>query len=385
MDKIDFLAEVDPLYISGGFTPRGTHNAREWLGGVIFDPRVSLINNIPFPEIDLKTLTCSFKVEYLHIDYNFPSLNQIPQSELELLSNRRDSTVAKQVKTADFKRKYNPLTNYAVEINLFRSNHPGFATNDSGDFAVGSGYGFNYSKWRTIIKNKNYNNEDVFRSFPPDTEAQKFFSNNDYRLSFSNSWQVWGGYGNLTGSTNLDGYPINEYLYNGGLPGSLDLMPYLIKNGNLIFNDLDHIIYLFTDITKLGSSDVILINSGYSGTAYFKERVRKIIHDQSLSINPSTVTTQLLPETPKRALIYLTNNTNKKLYFSFTNNVTLQSPYINPGGNLVWEHGEIVNLDGNTGLLQKYDKRSIFGLPLFVKAEASATGTINCEQYVYGY
>jgi hypothetical protein len=377
MDKIEFLGEVDPLLISGGFTPRNTHNAREWIGGVMFDPRISLINNIPFSEIDLKTLTCSFKVEYLHMDYNLPSLDQIPQSELELLSNRRDSTVAKQVKTANFKRKYNPLTNYAVEINLFRSNHPSYGLNGI--------YGTDYSKWRTIIKRKNYNNEDVLLLFPAEDRASLFFSNNDVRFSLDNSWQVWGGYANLTGSTNLEGYPINEYLYNGGLPGFLDLMPYLIKNGNLIFSDLDHIIYLFTDITKLGNNDLILINGGYSGTAYFKERVRKIIKDITPVINATNTVTQVLPETPKRALIYLTNNTTKKLYFSFSNAVTLQSPYINPGGNLVWEHGEVVNLDGDTGLLQKYDKRSIFGLPLFVKSELGATGTVTCEQYVYDY
>ena len=376
MDKIEFLGEVHPLYLSGNQPNiQPDSKGRIWLGCRVFDFGLILTESLPIDMVDLRSLTSSFKVEYLHIDYNLPTLTQIPQSELEPLSNRRDSTVTKQVKTANFKREFNSLTNYAVEIILGRSSSK-IASNYSGNGNIS----FN-AKLREI----NYDN-NAFLSLYPDVQGRRYGTNTDHRFVYGIQDGYYTYEGHFPNGYYGESYPINEYLYNGGLPGFLDLMPYLIKNGNLIFNSVDTTVFVYADIAKLNNrKDLIIVQGGYSGTAYFKERVKKIIHDRSLSINPPTVTTQLLPETPKRALIYLTNNTNKKLYFSFTNNVTLQSPYINPGGNLVWEHGEIVNLDGNTGLLQKYDKRSIFGLPLFVRSETGSTGTINCEQYVYDY
>ncbi|MGL4502740.1 MAG: hypothetical protein ACRC78_03945 [Planktothrix sp.] len=377
MDKIELLGEIDPLTLTGATPSNDAANNRQWLRAFLFDPKILLIDNIPFESVDLKTLTCSFKIEYLHINYSLPGLTEIPQSELEPLAIRRESTITKQVKTANFKREFNPLTPYAAEITLSRERtnflyRPSEMPNYMDQFEA--------KRFREMTKGVNYSNEDFIKFFPP-TDELLIGSFNDFRITNGDWVQQYPG----ETRTLLD-YPINEYLYNGGLPGFLDLLPYLIQNGSLIFNGLDHTIFINTDICKLGSrNNQMIVNGGYSGTAYFKERVKKIIHNLSLAINAPLVVTQLLPETPKRALIYLTNNTNKKLYFSFTDNVTAQSPYINPLGTLTWEHGDIINLDGNAGHLQHFDKRSIFGLPLYVKSESGATGTVNCEQYIYDY
>lgn len=376
MDKIDFLGEIKPLHLNGLSNNYMQDNNREWTVARIFDPKLLLLESIPFDMVDFRTLTSSLKIEYLHIDYNLPSLAQIPQSKLETLSNRRESTVTQQVKTANFKREFNALTNYAVEIRLSRE---GVSSEIYGDNSSPI-YNKGAVSWQKALQICNYDNELIRRVFPLSINYWNYGTPSDDRIGEEGNGYWFGMMSTLTD------YPINEYLYNGGLPGFLDLMPFLIKNGNLIFNGLNQGIYISTDICKLNNrDDVILVNGGFSGTAFFKERKRKIIYDQSPSVNATNAVTQLLPETSKRALIYLTNNTNKKLYFSFTNNITLQSPYINPEGTLTWEHGDIINLDGDPGHLQKYDKRADFGLPLFVKSEFNAIGAINCEQYVYDY
>jgi hypothetical protein len=376
MDKIEFLGEIKPLYLSGSSPNFNQGGTRPWTVARIFDPKLLLLESIPFDMVDFRTLTSNLKIEYLHMDYTLPHITQIPQSKLELLSDRRDSTVGKQVKTANFKREYNPLTAYAVEIRLSREGISSEIYGGDDNPVRNQGR----PSWQQMLTLCNYDNSLIRRVFPLNMNYWDVQIPFDTRIGEFGNAYYFGSMGTL------GNYPINEYLYNGGVPGFLDLMPYLIKNGNLIFNGLDQTIYISTDICKLNNAaDIILVNGGYSGTAYFKERVRKIIKDITPVINATNTVTQVLPETPKRALIYLTNNTTKKLYFSFSNAVTLQSPYINPGGNLVWEHGEIVNLDGDTGLLQKYDKRSIFGLPLFVRSELGAAGTVTCEQYVYDY
>lgn len=376
MDKLEFLGEIDPLTLNGSMQANTSTDNRDWIRAFLFDPRILLIDNIPFESIDLRSLCASFKIEYLHINYNLPTLTQVPQSQLELLSNKRDSTIAKEAKTTNFKRTYNSLTPYASEITLSRERMSFLYLNSSMPTYM---IPFQGKKFREMIKGVNFNNDDFLRFFP-NTDNLSVGSINDYRLRYGNWAQMYPGE-----SRTLEDYPINEYLYNGGLPGFLDLIPYLIHNGNLIFNNLDYTIFIESDICKTGNrKDKILINGGYSGTCYFKERQRKIIFDVSNSIFASTSPTQILPGNDKRALIFVTNNTDKKLHFGFSNNITLQSPYLNSGGSFVWEHGAIINLDGDMGI-SKYDKRSIFGLPLWVKSQAAATGNINCEQYIYDY
>ncbi|CAD5984806.1 hypothetical protein PCC9214_05341 [Planktothrix tepida] len=402
MDKLEFLGEIKSLCIHGGMqgeslpSPISDDTAdggRLWVTAQIYDPRQLLLESIPLEHIDLKTLVASLKIEYLQIHYDFPGLPQIPSSKLEALGNKRDSIITQQAKTVNFKREYNPLTGYAVEIKLVK----GFVFSASNRFPYGSDR--SSEAFQYLLKLINYNNDYLREMYPFDS---KYYNPHrkweDERLSKGSQFFQTEFAENF--DTAYRNHPINEYLYNGGLAGFLDLIPYIMPNGNLIFNNLNEAYYISTDICKLGTTpnptygspveNQIIINGGFSGTAQYKEREKKIVHDQLKSINiPLTPTpVRILEETDKRALIYLTNNTDKKLFFSFGSSyfTTPLSPYLNPGDSFTWEHGEIISLGGGSlGYLKTYDKRAFFTLPLYVLGEALAKGTVNCDQYVFDY
>lgn len=251
-----------------------------------------------------------FKLEYLEIDFVIPDIKVVPSDALPRYSPA-DTDAETLAKTADLRNKYDRRTGHAIEIQLLRHYDPNYKLNNS----------------------------------PIDT---------------------------YNTNTNLDSdleYPVNELLYNNRIPGFRDLMPYLIKNGNLIFSSIQHELMLRV-IPNLGNRDRILVVGGYTGSVTYEEISPRyeiqatISRPQTIGISP----TKILNFNPSRFSFYLSNNADQNIYFSFSSG----SPNFNlkltlkPKKTLIYEHGELF-IDG-TKQDFRIDNRIKMGCPLWAWA-----------------
>ena len=270
----------------------------------------------------LSTVECEFKLEYLHCDYLIPSRVVVPSSAIPDMA-RRDSNLTKQVKTLEFKNKYNANTNYSFELRLIKHYDP--------NYILG---------------------------------GQLSYSNSlDYPVSI--------------------GYPIAELIYNNRLPGFLDLIPYLIKNGTLIFADIKHELKIQI-LPKLETNDILIFGGGYSGSVTFE------LLDPSVQVTKSQVVT-LTGITPNKVLnnnlnrygFYLCNNSANNVYYNFGSEPSSTSAklILKPGDTLIYEDKRLTlnNSDIDPG-----DNRFMLGSSLWVRSSvATGVNQVSIEEISY--
>lgn len=254
---------------------------------------------------NLATVEAELKLEYLHVDYLIPSRVVVPSSAIPDMA-RRESNLTKQVKTLEFKNKYNRNGNYAFEFRLLKM------------------YDSNY----TLNSTTPYTNQIAYNA-------------------------------------ELD-YPIADLLYNNRLPGFMDLIPYLIKNGTLIFADIKQELRVQI-IPKVSTNDLLIFGGGYSGSVTFELLPQTVEVTESQSYSVGNTPVKVLELNSKRLSFYLRNNGTKDVYYSFNN--VMPNNYtglkLKPSETLLYEDKKLII---NNSLIDPGDSRHIMGLPLWVRS-----------------
>jgi hypothetical protein len=270
----------------------------------------------------LSTVECELKLEYLHVDYLIPSRVVVPSSAIPDMA-RRESNLQKQVKTLEFKNKYNRNGNYAFEFRLLKM------------------YDSNY----TLDSLTPYTNQIAYNA-------------------------------------ELD-YPIADLIYNNRLPGFMDLISYLIKNGTLTFADIKQELRIQI-LPKLALNDLMIFGGGYSGSVTYE------LLDPSVEVTKSQVVT-LTGITPSKVLennanrygFYLCNNSANNVYYNFGSQLISASAklILKPGDTLIYEDRRLTlnNSDIDPG-----DNRFMLGSPLWVRSSVpTGVNQVSIEEISY--
>ena len=264
-----------------------------------------VIKHLP-SNADLSTVECELRLEYLHFDYLIPSRVVVPSSAIPNME-RRESNLQKQVKTLEFKNKYNRNGNYAFEFRLLKL------------------YDANYK----------------IDSFTPYTNQIPY-------------------------NIELD-YPIADLIYNNRLHGFMDLMPYLIKNGVLTFADVKQELRIQI-LPKLGDGDLLIFGGGYSGSVTYEQLPPRVETTESTTITLTGIEPQqVLGENPKRYGFYLCNHSLNNVYYHFEYEPQVYNSklILKPGETLVYEDN---TLTINNREIKPGDNRFLVGMPLWVKS-----------------
>jgi hypothetical protein len=270
---------------------------------------------------NLSTVECEFKLEYLHFDYIIPSRVVVPSSALPEFKVR-DPGVLKQAKTIDFKSKYNRLNNYSFEFRLLK----------------------------------------LYDSI--------------FKLDSSTAYSNQIGY-----NAELD-YPIADQIYNNRLPGFVDLIPYLIKNGTLLFADIKQELRVMI-LPRVGDGDLLIFGGGYSGSISYELNKSTITCTKSENIAlESVIPQQILELNDNRYGLYLCNNSSADIYYSFgfmpNNSAKLA---LKPSETLVLENDKLTL---NNTEITPGDTRYSLGLPLWVRGSViGGNQQISIEELSY--
>ncbi|MGL6137180.1 MAG: hypothetical protein ACRC2M_07800 [Planktothrix sp.] len=252
----------------------------------------------------LSTVETELKLEYLHFDYSIPSRVVVPSDDIPVMG-RRDTLLQKQVKTLEFKSLYNRTGNHAFEFRLL----------------------------------KMYDSTYTLDSLTP------FTNQINYNIG-------------------LD-FPVGDLLYNNRLPSYMDLMPYLIKNGTLIFADIKQELRIQI-IPKPELNDILIFGGGYSGSVTYELLpINTSVSKSEFIPLVGIVPTQILETNTDRYGFYLSNNGENNVYYSFGNFGGNSKLILKPNDTLVYEDKKlsINNLAINPG-----DNRYNMGLPLWVRS-----------------
>jgi hypothetical protein len=269
----------------------------------------------------LSTVECELKLEYLHVDYLIPSRVVVPSSAIPNME-RRESTLQKQVKTLEFKNKYNRSGDYAFEFRLLKM------------------YDSNY----TLNSTTPYTNQ-------------------------------------ITYNAELD-YPIADLIYNNRLPSFMDLIPYLIKNGTLIFADVKQELRVQI-LPKLSDGDLMIFGGGYSGSVTYELLDPSVVVSKSELITLTTLTpVRILTENLNRYGFYLHNNSLVNVYYNFGSqpNASNARLTLKPGETLIYEDNKLT-LNNNT--INPGDNRYLLGTSLWVRSSVAGSNEISIEEISY--
>jgi hypothetical protein len=315
-----FTGEIPPVIINQ-YTASLAENNIQFNEVPLIKWRDIALKHLP-SNAKLSTVECELKLEYLHVDYLIPSRVVVPSSAIPNME-RRESVLNKQVKTLEFKNKYNANTNYAFEVRLIRQYDP--------NYTLGG------------------------------------------QLSYSNS---------LNYPVSI-GYPIAELIYNNRLPGFMDLIPYLIKNGTLIFADIKQELKVQI-LPKLSVNDVLIFGGGYSGSVTFE------LLEPSLAITKSEVVTltgitpsMILGNNSNRYGFYLCNNSTVNVYYNFGDQPSANS------GKLILKPSETLILEDkkltlNNSTIDPGDNRFMLGSKLWVRSSVtSGINQVSIEEISY--
>lgn len=316
-----FTGEIPPLVIDYQSTFDQRDNLT-WHELPLIEWRNIVRKHLP-SNVDLSTVECELKLEYLHFDYLIPSRVVVPSSAIPAYA-RRESDLVKQVKTLEFKNKYNRTGNYAYEFRLLKM----------------------YDKDYTLDK---------------------------LNIMYSND---------ISYNSDLD-YPIADLIYNNRLPGFIDLMPYLIKNGTLIFADIKQELRVQI-LPRLNGGDLLIFGGGYSGSVTYGLLQPSLVITKSqiitlTGINPSEV----LNNNPKRYGFYLCNNSINNVYYNFGDQPSNTSGklVLKPNETLILEDKKLTlnNLDIDPG-----DNRFMLGSKLWVRSSVtSGVNQVSIEEISY--
>jgi hypothetical protein len=269
---------------------------------------------------NLSTVECELKLEYLHFDYLIPSRTVVPSTAIPDMT-RRESNLQKQVKTLEFKNKYNNNGNYAFEFRLLKH------------------YDSTYTLGTTGYENEIQYNAEL-------------------------------------------NYPIADLIYNNRLPGFIDLIPYLIKNGTLIFADIKQELKLQI-LPKLSGDDLIICGGGYSGSITFELLPETFTITKSQIYTLTGTTPQfILDANSKRFGFYLCNNGSSDIYYNFgtfpgTNAAKL---ILKSGQTLIYEN-KTLSIDNSE--IDPGDKRFILNSGLWVRNSVAGNTQVSIEEISY--
>jgi hypothetical protein len=275
---------------------------------------------------NLATVECELKLEYLHFDYIIPSRVVVPSSALPEMG-RRDTLLQKQVKTLEFKNKYNRTGNYAYEFRLIKL------------------YCIDYTL--NPIHNPN---DDYYNQIPYNIE--------------------------------LD-YPIGDLIYNNRLPSFLNLLPYLAKDNPIVFADVKQELRVQI-IPSLGLNDLLIFAGGYSGSVTYE------LLSSTVTVTKSEVITligqgavKVLNNNPNRYGFYLCNNGTTNIFYSFSSNAGIGGGaklILKPGETLIYEDKKLTLNNSN---INPGDNRFMLGSPLWVRNSLPGSNDISIEEITY--
>lgn len=317
-----FTGEIQPLIIKEDTPTNKTFVRVSDLSSVAYK-EISILRwrdiaklHIP-PNAKLSSCEFEFKLEYLQMDFWIPSLNVVPSANLPLYSPA-DTNAQTQAKTVELRTRFNRDSGHAIEMRLLRFYDPSYQLNTATP--------------------DSYNPIDS--SYDP----------------------------------NLN-YPITELLYHQKIPGFFDLMPYLIKNGNLIFTDIRQELKLqfIPNLSGRGSDkDCVVITGGYTGSVTYEEAEKsyEIQTTVSRTQNLNTTPIKLLEPNPNRFGFYLSNNSPNDVYFHLGNNAPSLALKLTlkPDQTLIYEHDQVyIN-----GVKQDFtnDNRARLGTAIWARASA---------------
>jgi hypothetical protein len=315
-----FTGEIPPVIINQ-YTASLTENNIQFNEVPLIKWRDIALKHLP-SNAKLSTVECELKLEYLHVDYLIPSRVVVPSSAIPNME-RRESVLNKQVKTLEFKNKYNANTNYAFEVRLIRQYDP--------NYTLGG------------------------------------------QLSYSNS---------LNYPVSI-GYPIAELIYNNRLPGFMDLIPYLIKNGTLIFADIKQELKVQI-LPKLSVNDVLIFGGGYSGSVTFELLEPSLVITKSEVVTLTGITpSMILDNNSNRYGFYLCNNSTVNVYYNFGDQPSANS------GKLILKPSETLILEDkkltlNNSTIDPGDNRFMLGSKLWVRSSVtSGINQVSIEEISY--
>jgi hypothetical protein len=315
-----FTGEIPPVIINQ-YTASLAENNIQFNEVPLIKWRDIALKHLP-SNAKLSTVECELKLEYLHVDYLIPSRVVVPSSAIPNME-RRESVLNKQVKTLEFKNKYNANTNYAFEVRLIRQYDP--------NYTLGG------------------------------------------QLSYSNS---------LNYPVSI-GYPIAELIYNNRLPGFMDLIPYLIKNGTLIFADIKQELKVQI-LPKLSVNDVLIFGGGYSGSVTFELLEPSLVITKSEVVTLTGITpSMILGNNSNRYGFYLCNNSTVNVYYNFGDQPSANS------GKLILKPSETLILEDkkltlNNSTIDPGDNRFMLGSKLWVRSSVtSGINQVSIEEISY--
>jgi hypothetical protein len=275
---------------------------------------------------NLATVECELKLEYLHFDYIIPSRVVVPSSALPEMG-RRDTLLQKQVKTLEFKNKYNRTGNYAYEFRLIKL------------------YCIDYTLNPIHNPNDNYYNQIPY-------------------------------------NIELD-YPIGDLIYNNRLPSFLNLLPYLAKDNPIVFADVKQELRVQI-IPSLGLNDLLIFAGGYSGSVTYE------LLSSTVTVTKSEVITltgqgavKVLNNNPNRYGFYLCNNGTTNIFYSFSSNAGIGGGaklILKPGETLIYEDKKLTLNNSN---INPGDNRFMLGSPLWVRNSLPGSNDISIEEITY--
>jgi hypothetical protein len=320
-----FTGEIPPVVINKNTV--SVNNPSVPQGSVLQGIEVGLIKwrdivrkHLP-SNVNLATVECELKLEYLHVDYLIPSRVVVPSSAIPEMA-RRDSNLTKQVKTLEFKNKYNRNGNYAFEFRLLKM------------------YDSNY----TLNSTTPYTNQIAYNA-------------------------------------ELD-YPIADLIYNNRLPGFMDLIPYLIKNGTLIFADVKQELRVQI-LPKLSDGDLMIFGGGYSGSVTYELLDPSVIVSKSEFITLTDLAPiEILTTNTNRYGFYLHNNSLVNVYYNFGDRPTINSArlILKPGETLIYEDNKLTL---NNNVINPGDNRYLLGTSLWVRSSVVGSNQISIEEITY--
>lgn len=266
-------------------------------------------------DADIDTAMFELKCEYLHFDYLIPSRVVVPSSAIPESNDLKDTDLIRQTRAIEFKNKFNRDTGHAFEFRLIEYYDP--------DYKLGDIYQNTNTYWDSLLD-----------------------------------------------------YPVADLIYNNRLPGFINLMPYLIKDGMIFFGDIKKQLMLEI-LPVLQGDDIICVSCGYTGSVTYEKKRLEVVLSKSQAIEITSVPTQVLNTNNKRYGFYLTNNGSKNIYYSF-GFIAGSSPklILKPEETLIYEDKKLYL---NNNEIETGDIRFNLGLPLWVRT-ISGSGVVSIEE-----
>ncbi|SKB13334.1 hypothetical protein PL11201_490069 [Planktothrix sp. PCC 11201] len=303
-----FTGEIPPVVIND-ISPFSVSGSIEFNEVPLIRWRDIVLKHLP-SNVNLSTVECELKLEYLHCDYLIPSRVVVPNTAIPIYG-RRETDNEKVVKTLEFKNKYNRNGNYAFEFRLLKM----------------------YDSLYTLNSLTPYTNQIPYNA-------------------------------------ELD-YPIADLLYNNRLPGFIDLLPYLIKNGTLIFADIKQELKIQI-IPKVSTNDLLIFGGGYSGSVTYGLLPPSVEVTKSETITlTGTTPNMVLENNPDRYGFYLCNNSVNNVYYNFgsqPDNVNSSKLILKTGETLIYEDNKLIL---NNSPIDPGDNRFMLGSPLWVRSSVT--------------